>query len=234
MQLAKTSNVRPTQLNYSHYVTTKYDRDIMNAIPFHEEIHAHILAFIKKRFKRNTPAAILDLGAGTALTSALIRSVLPKASFDIVDFSKRMLDGAKRRLGTERVRYYLQDFALLRFPARYDIITTVIGLHHQNNTGAERLINKIYRNLKPGGLFILADLMTSQNKYTAAFNSAMHYHHLVEHAANKQTLTDWAHHHMFLNDLKPVEDHLRWLHAAGFTIVKKYSKLNTVLIIAKK
>ena len=97
-----TTNVKSAQLNYDKYTANKYDRDIVNSIPFHRQIHSLIAKCIKK-FNRNLEYRILDLGAGTAITSRIIRDILPKATFDLVDFSRQMLDGAKKKMGKKRV-----------------------------------------------------------------------------------------------------------------------------------
>lgn len=234
MQKAKTTNVNPTDLNYDHYTKSQYDRDIVNAIPFHKEIHLEMNEYIAKNFDTKAKLEVIDLGAGTALTSAVIRTVLPNAHFDIVDFSKQMLDGAKKRMGKKNTTYYLADYADMKFAKKYDIIVAVIGPHHQTVNGMKKLIKKIYRSLKPGGVFILGDLVTYRDQNIAALNNALHFHHLVEKAVNKKVLTEWAYHHMFLNDLKPLEDQLQWIEDAGFEIVKKSHQFNTALVIGKK
>jgi len=49
-QLAQTTNVKPSDLNYDHYTTNKYDQDIINSIPYHKELHEHLIGYIKKHF----------------------------------------------------------------------------------------------------------------------------------------------------------------------------------------
>ncbi len=234
MKIAKTTNVNPTDLNYDHYTRSQYDRDIVNAIPFHKEIHLQLADYITKHFASNCAAEIIDLGTGTALTSAVIRSILPQAHFDLIDFSKQMLSGAKKKMGTKNIRYILADFATLKFDKKYDIAVTVIGLHHQTVSGTKKLFKKIYHNLKPGGILIIGDLVTYTDKNKAALNNALHYKHLVDKATNEKVLTEWAHHHMYLNDLKPLEDQIHWMKDVGFKIVWQFNKWNTALIIGKK
>lgn len=92
------TNVKPSELNYDKYTTGKYDRDIVNSIPFHKELHLHIADFVVKHFKNTKEYRILDLGVGTGITSKLLQKLLPKAKIDAVDFSKQMMVGAKKNL----------------------------------------------------------------------------------------------------------------------------------------
>ncbi len=228
------TNVSASDLNYHRYSSSKYDRDIVAAIPFHRELHEHILATIKAHFSPLIDYNILDLGVGTGLTTKLIQDYLPRSHFDVIDFSANMLELAQQRLGTIGIDYILGDYANLDLPKKYNLISSVIGLHHQDAAGKRALFAKAYHLLKPGGLFILGDLMTSSNLHLSALNTAHHYHHLVEHATDEQTLTDWAHHHLFLNQLDTVEDQQQWLIDVGFKVELAFSHWNTVLLVCRK
>jgi len=233
-KISKTTNVQASQLNYDKYSSQKYDRDITNSIPFHREIHKHIIRFISENFDKNKEYAILDLGVGTGITSKVILDLLPNSKIDAVDFSKQMLSGAKRKLGQKNVNYLLGDYSKMNFSKKYDIIVSVIGLHHQNQEGKKRLFKKIHSILNNHGIFIFGDLVTYRNKHLAALNNALHFHHLAEKSTDKKTLAEWAYHHMFLNDLSPIEDQIDWLKRAGFSVKKNFLIWNTALLICKK
>ncbi len=229
-----TTNVKPSDLNYDKYTTEKYDQDIVNSIPYHRELHEHIIKFVKDNFDSQKEYSILDLGVGTGITSKMIQDVLPESKIDVVDFSEQMMEGAKKKLGDKNVRYIMGDYSTLEFDKQYDIVVSVIGIHHQNTEGKQNLFQKIFSLVKSGGVFIFGDLVTYADKYEAARNNALHYHHLVEHATDEKTLTEWAHHHQFLNDLAPVEDQIDWLAKDGFSVNKDFLKMNTALLICKK
>ncbi|MDD2758159.1 MAG: class I SAM-dependent methyltransferase [Patescibacteria group bacterium] len=228
-----TTNVKSTQLNYDKYTANKYDRDIVNSIPFHREIHSLIASRVKK-YDHNKAYDVLDLGVGTAITSRIIKDILPKAEFDLVDFSKRMLTGAQKKMGKNKIKYIFGDYAKIKFNKKYDIVVSVIGVHHQNEIGKRKLFQKIYGMLKPGGIFIFGDLVTYRDKHRAALNNAKHFKHLVDKATDEKTLAEWAYHHIFLNDLSPIEDQIIWLKRVGFKVEKKFLQFNTALLICKK
>ena len=228
------TNVKPSELNYDQYTTDKYDQDIVNSIPFHKELHEHITDFVKSNFDSAKEYEILDLGTGTGITTKLVRDLLPKAKIDVVDFSEQMIAGAKKKLGDKNVRYLFGDYADMTFDKQYDIVVSVIGIHHQNTEGKQKLFRKIHSLLKSGGVFIFGDLVTYADKHQAALNDALHYHHLVEHTTDEKTLTEWAHHHKFLNDLAPIESQIEWLSKIGFKTQKDFLKMNTALLLCFK
>lgn len=228
------TNVKPSELNYDKYTTDKYDQDIINSIPFHKELHEHISDFVKSSFDFAKEYVVLDLGTGTGITAKLIQDLLPKAKIDAVDFSEQMIAGAKKKLGDKNVRYLFGDYADMTFDKQYDIVVSVIGIHHQNTEGKQKLFGKIYSLLKQGGVFIFGDLATYADSHEAARNNALHYYHLVEHATDEKTLSEWAHHHMYLNDLAPIEFQIQWLQKVGFSTKKVFHKFNTALLISYK
>lgn len=230
-----TTNVHAQDLNYNTYAVEQYDRDITRVIPHHEELHDKLAEFINSNFESEQIHHILDLGAGTGITSKRLQETLPEAKFDIVDFSKSMLEGARKKLGENRVNYIEADYSKIDFAQNeYDIIISVIGFHHQNQEGKKKMLQKIYNSLKPGGLFILGDLITHQDKIEAALNDVKHFHHMVEHASDETTLAEWAYHHMYLNDPSTKEELLQWFKNTGFETDVLLQKINTMLLVGRK
>ncbi|MDP2736871.1 MAG: class I SAM-dependent methyltransferase [bacterium] len=229
----QTTNVKVADLNYDYYSMNKYDCDIVNSIPFYKELHEKIISYVRKNYGNDKNYAILDLGVGTGITSKLIQTELPKAEFDLNDFSEKMLSGAKKKFG-KTANYILGDYSKIKFNKKYDIIVSVIGIHHQNNKGKQLLFKKIYSLLRPDGIFIFGDLITYKDQKKAALNQALHFHHLVEKSTDRKTLEEWAHHHYVLNDLAPIEDQIEWLKKVGFKVKLEMLKINTALLICRK
>lgn len=229
-----TTTVQPGELNYDHYTSSQYDRDIVNSIPFHKEIHLRLADFLSKQFERNGAYEVIDLGTGTGISAKVVQSVLPYAHFNLVDFSAQMMRGAREKFAPSDTRFIEADYSTMNWDRMYDVVMTVIGLHHQSDEGKRELFKRVHAHLKPGGVFIIGDLVTYRDPHVAALNQARHFHHLVDKAADEQALTEWAHHHLFLNKLTPIEDLIMWLEATGFAITVRYTNLNTALIVAEK
>ena len=106
----------------------------------------------------NSHPAILDIGAGTGLLSALIIQKYPDASLTLVDLSESMLSMAKERFaGRKHVRYITGDYSSVDFAGRYDLICSALSVHHLEQDDKRRLYKKIFDNLHPGGIFVNAD-----------------------------------------------------------------------------
>lgn len=231
----KTTNVNPDDLNYDHYAMGKYDADILRVIPGHVDLHAEIEKVVTEYSETHTVEKVADLGIGTALTAERILRIVPEAKLVAVDFSDQMMGGARKRLEKYNSEFIIGDYSEVDFGKDFDIVTSVIGVHHQNSEGKKKVFEKIFASLKVGGIFIFGDLFTYRNKEDAAYNDAKHFHHLVENAEDEKSLKEWAFHHKFLNLLEPLEDQIEWLQKIGFKKVEvKYNYLNTALIIAEK
>jgi tRNA (cmo5U34)-methyltransferase len=222
------TNVKASELNYNTYSKEQYDKNIVQSIPGHKELHK----IIEAKTKTLKIKKMLDLGVGTGLTTKIILRNHKDAECTVIDFSETMLKSAKKQLKNYKVRFIKADYAKQPIPKENDLIVSVIGLHHQKNL--KRMFKKIYKALKPKGVFIFGDLVTYKDKKEAALNEALHYNYLVEQHSNKQQLKEWAHHHKFLNDLRPLEDQIQWLEQVGFKVKVEHKMFNTVLIRAKK
>lgn len=229
------TNVKPEELNYDHYETEKYDQDIINSIPGHEELHQNIDTFVERNYSGQRING-LELGVGTGLTALRILKKIPQADYTAIDFSKTMLEGARKRLVGYKVIFEQGDYSQIILPKQKDLVVSVLGIHHQETSeDKKKLFQKIYLSLSEGGTFLFGDLVTYKDQKWAALNEAKHYHHLVEKVKDEKSLQEWAFHHKFLNKLAPLEDQVEWLKEIGFSKVEVlFTKYNTMLLYAKK
>ncbi|HLC63309.1 MAG TPA: class I SAM-dependent methyltransferase [Candidatus Nanoarchaeia archaeon] len=229
------TNVKPEDLNYDHYESKRYNDEIISSIPGHEEIHQHIDRVIEREYILRGRIKILELGVGTGLTAERILRKIPNINYTAIDFSDKMLEGARKLLSQYHIRFVKGDYGQIILPQNNDLIVSVIGMHHQEtNEDKKILFQKVYNSLNKNGAFIFGDLMTYRNPMEAALNEAKHFHYLVENAKNKESLMEWAHHHKYLNKLASIEDQIEWLREVGFSDVAiLYQRFNTALIYAK-
>ncbi len=233
--MVQTTNVKPGDLNYDHYAMEVYDEDIRHSIPGHDELHKKIEEIVEGYAKNYEVKKILDLGTGTGITLEKMLHFVPKTYFVAMDFSAQMLAGAKKHLAAYIGEYIFGDYANIPLGTDFDIVVSVIGMHHQTHEGKQKMFQKVFDSLSSGGVFIFGDLMTYRDPQKAALNDAYHYHHLVENARNEKSLQEWAHHHKFLNQLASLEDHVDWLRAVGFTRLSvEITLFNTVLVLSYK
>jgi len=112
--------------------------------------------------------AILDIGAGTGLLSALMAQKFPDAHLTLVDFSESMLSVARERFADRTdVRYIAGDYSTVDFGSGYDIVCSALSIHHLEHDDKRRLYKKIFDVLNPGGMLVNADQVLGE---TAAIN----------------------------------------------------------------
>lgn len=101
--------------------------------------------------------AVLDFGCGTGLLGF---SLLPRiGEMTLLDTSQGMLKEAKRKISDQdahRVRVILFDPESDHVPGAFDLIVTLMTLHHIPE--AEATVRMLARHLAPGGTLALADL----------------------------------------------------------------------------
>jgi tRNA (cmo5U34)-methyltransferase len=108
-------------------------------------------------------ASILDLGTGTGETARRLLAAHPAASLHGVDASDEMLSVARKVLaalpGPPRV---CLDVARLEDPlpgGPFDLVASVLAVHHLDGAGKAELFARVARVLRPGGRFVLGDVI---------------------------------------------------------------------------
>ncbi|MGD1010976.1 MAG: class I SAM-dependent methyltransferase [Acidimicrobiales bacterium] len=100
---------------------------------------------------------VLELGVGTGETAVRVMAVHPAAHLIGVDESSEMLDSARGRLGkADLVVGRLED----PLPeGTFDLVVSALAVHHLDDRGKADLFRRISERLRPGGRFVLADVV---------------------------------------------------------------------------
>lgn len=102
--------------------------------------------------------AVLDLGAGTGLLSAMVLEAFPSARLTLADVSTAMLDKARERFQhREDLGFQVMDFESDEIQGIYDVVVSALALHHSPLNQLQAVFQKVFGSLKPGGVFINAD-----------------------------------------------------------------------------
>gem|GEM_PF-2661403 len=101
-----------------------YDADRAKLIPCFDAFYRRTTDLIPGGAKR-----VLDLGAGTGLLSAFVRTWYPEAHIHLMDVSEPMLDRARTRLAADtNVSFEVADYATVALPQNQDAIVSA-SLH---------------------------------------------------------------------------------------------------------
>lgn len=95
-----------------------------------------------------------DIGTGTGIIASVLSNYCKKV--DAIDYSKAMLNIAKKKRRTNNIRYLLMNAEKLEFsPGIFDIVTARMCFHHIAHQ--DKAINECVRILKPGRKFVISE-----------------------------------------------------------------------------
>ena len=146
--------------HFDESLAAKYDRRIRLFCPSYDALHQMIVPWLQLLPEYST---FLSAGAGTGAEIINLGKRFPSWRFVGVDISVDMLNACQNRVAeagiTNRATFFngrLQDY---QSPAPFDAASSVFVAHFIKGR-EEKLayFRSIAANLKPGGLFVLADL----------------------------------------------------------------------------
>jgi tRNA (cmo5U34)-methyltransferase len=132
-----------------------------------ELMSAEIPAFAE--FQEQTAAAtegvdvgaMLELGIGTGETARRVRAVHPDARLTAIDSSAEMLERARSESPGGDLRLARLEDALPDGP--FDLVYSALAVHHLDGAGKRDLFRRVAAVLRPGGVFVLADVVIPDN-----------------------------------------------------------------------
>lgn len=147
----------PDELKQFHFDPVTYRDMVIAEIPAYEELQdLTAQATIGVAAKR-----ILDLGVGTGETAVRVLAQHQGAHLVGIDENEQMLEYAWRRLpDAELLVSKLQDPLP---PGKYDLVVAALSVHHLDGEGKKDLFRRVAAVLKPGGRFVLADVVVPDN-----------------------------------------------------------------------
>ena len=105
--------------------------------------------------------SMLELGIGTGETARRIRAMHPKARLTAIDSSAEMLEHARSEFPEADVRQSRLEDALPEGP--FDVVYSTLAIHHLDGEGKRELFGRVAKTLRPGGVFVLADVIVPEN-----------------------------------------------------------------------
>jgi SAM-dependent methyltransferase len=107
---------------------------------------------------------VADIGCGSGHAINVMARAFPASRFTGIDFSDEGLAVGKAEassLGLTNASFVVADVANLDAAETYDVITVFDAIHDQAQPA--RVLDNIYRALRPGGVFLMVDIKASSN-----------------------------------------------------------------------
>jgi tRNA (cmo5U34)-methyltransferase len=185
---------------------------------------------------REQNPAILDVGAGTGLLSALLLEKFPDARLTLMDISEKMLDMARKRFATRAgTEFVVCDYSRSGLGGPYDLICSALSIHHLSSEDKRRLFGRIFVALKPGGLFINADQADGETLYFRQRNLDYWNDFMKNGPMTEEQHAEILKRRDVLDRNERLSVQLQWLKEAGFSDVDVVYKNRTFIVtVARK
>jgi tRNA (cmo5U34)-methyltransferase len=198
-----------------------YDAVRRNLVPCFDAFYASALDIIGEWAGGTAAPAVLDLGAGTGLFSAMVAARVPDARLHLLDISEAMLAEARRRFAgapPSSVSFEVRDYAEGGLGGPWDLVISALSIHHLADEAKRAIFARVFGSLRPGGLFVNADQVLGPTPAAEA-----RYRRLWDEAVLRSGVDrreyERAVERMRHDRCAPLEAQLGWLRAAGFAEV---------------
>ena len=214
-------------------IAAEYDSQRQYVIPEMDEYYG---AAVWAAESPEQSPAILDIGAGTGLLSALMLQKFPGATLTLMDISENMLAVARQRFsGRKNIRYMANDYSKAELDGPYDIVCSALSIHHLAPEDKHSLFGKIFSALKPGGMFINADQADGETTYFRKKFLDYWNDFLRNGPLNKEKHMEILKRRDTLDRNEKLSVQLHWLQECGFSDVDVVYRNRTFIItVARK
>jgi len=192
-------------------------------------------------------SSFLDIGSGDGVLSAVILEYFSGAKGYLLDFSEDVLSAAKEKLDdfSSQLRFITLDYASdmdwhqkLGNDMPFDVIVSGYSIHHQHDERKKEIYEEIFNILKPGGLFLNVERVSSEIKWVESIwdNLAIDslYATRSDITKDRSQVADKYYDSQKkgenINKLSPVDLQCSWLREIGFQDVSLFFKVFEITI----
>lgn len=199
--------------DFFNQIVSEYDDLINKHVPFYADIFWTVFHYLPNDF---SPKNILELGCGTGNLTKLLYEDYKDANYVCVDAASEMLKTTKERLPNAKIELIESTFEKLDLKENsFDLIISSLAIHHLVDDDKQKLFNEIHKWLKPGGLFVLADVVraVSDKIYEEDWN--LFEQDNLKNGMSKEDLAKMVEHSKTCDHYSTVPDLLIWLKKSG-------------------
>lgn len=204
--------------HFDESLAAKYDRRIRLFCPSYDALHQMIVPWLQGLPESSS---FLSAGAGTGAEVVTLGMRFPSWRFVAVDVSPDMLSACQNRAAeagmANRVTFFNGRLQEYQSPAPFDAASSVFVAHFIKGR-EEKLayFRSIAASLKPGGLFVLADLFGDKSSPGfARLLNAWLLHYAAHGVSSEELVKDRAHVESDVAFI-PESELVALLHEAGF------------------
>lgn len=200
--------------------TSEYDIKIEKQIPKYREMQEVIASLLP--FKKDASIRVLDLGIGTGNLSLKLLEKFPKADIVGIDKNKDVLKIALKKLRrlTPKIKLAREDFSDFLPKGKYDVVVSLLSIHHLPDSQKRKLFKRIYQILKPKGIFVNGDFVISHSKYVNRKSAKIEKAFMESQGIKEPGLLTKKGEVCAGDDIPTtVENQIKWLKEAGFNEV---------------
>jgi tRNA (cmo5U34)-methyltransferase len=162
---ARTLRAAGAVLDQNHFQPDIYPEYVRLKVPEYDELEDTVAD------STGAPATtrILDLGSGTGETARRVLERHPNARVVLVDSSAEMLEAARESLAEDRVEQIVVRRLEDPLPdGHFDLVVSALAIHHLESADKRLLFQRIAEALRPGGRFVFADVVVTNDPERAA------------------------------------------------------------------
>lgn len=204
--------------HFDESLAAKYDRRIRLFCPSYDALHQMIVPWLQELPESSS---FLSAGAGTGAEIVTLGRRFPSWHFVAVDVSPDMLNACQNRAAeagmSSRVTFFNGRLQEYQSPVPFDAASSVFVAHFIKGRD-EKLayFRSIAASLKPGGLFVLADLFGDKSTPEfARLLDAWLLHYAAHGVSAEELVKDRAHVESDVAFI-PESELIALLHEAGF------------------
>jgi tRNA (cmo5U34)-methyltransferase len=142
-----------------HFDPATYRKLMLSEVPSYERVQVEVA----RATEGLVAASVLDLGTGTGETLAAVLARHPGAAAIGIDESAAMLDAANIRLVGLGVDLRVADIGEPLPPGPFDLVVSALAVHHLDGPAKVALFGRIAAALRPGGRFVLGDVVIPED-----------------------------------------------------------------------
>jgi tRNA (cmo5U34)-methyltransferase len=141
-----------------HWDPATYLSNMLAEVPAYAELQEQTAAATEGVEART----VLELGVGTGETARRVMPRHPEATLLGIDSSEEMLARARETLPEADLQLARLEDPLPSGP--FDLVVSALAVHHLDPDGKRDLFRRIANVLRPGGRFVLADVVVPERE----------------------------------------------------------------------